>query len=110
MSEREEYLEFSKRQHDAVLDVLIAANMWTGDPPYRGKTAAQQVQMLVQRAEAAESALVLATGSTPGKTTGVWMTLPAYMDLLAQIAELEERVKTLQVRQSTAAQDQGEQQ
>lgn len=63
-----------------------------------------------ERADAAVSALRLATDSTPGKGTGVWMTLNAYQDLLAQIAELEERVKTLQVRQSTAAQDQGEQQ
>ncbi len=53
-----------------------------------------------QRAEAAESALRLATNSTPGKSTGVWMTLEAYMDLLAQIATLEEQVKTLRCRQS----------
>lgn len=38
-----------------VLDVLVNAGMWTGDPPYRGKSAAEQVRMLVQRAEAAEA-------------------------------------------------------
>ncbi len=35
---------------NAVLDVLVNAGMWTGDPPYRGKNAAEQVRMLVQRA------------------------------------------------------------
>ena len=35
---------------NAVLDVPVNAGMWTGDPPYRGKNAAEQVRMLVQRA------------------------------------------------------------
>ena len=55
--------------------------------------------------DAAVSALALATGSTPGKGTGVWMTLTAYMDLLAQIAELEERVKAQMVQLSAVTAD-----
>ncbi len=46
-----------------------------------------------QRADAAESALRLATDSAPGKTTGVWMTLAAYQDLLSKLTEIEARVK-----------------
>ena len=42
---------------NAVLDVLVNAGMWTGDPPYRGKNAAEQVRMLVRRAEEAEAQL-----------------------------------------------------
>ncbi len=38
------------RAFNDVLDVLVNANMWTGNPPYRGKNAAEQVRMLVQRA------------------------------------------------------------
>jgi ribosomal protein L37E len=44
-----EQAQFIAEQHNAVLNVLIASGMWTGDPPYRGKTAAEQVQMLVDR-------------------------------------------------------------
>ncbi len=44
-----EQAEYIKREHDAVLDVLIAADMWTGNPPYRGVSAAGQVKMLVDR-------------------------------------------------------------
>ena len=43
----QEQAEFIKREHDAVLDVLIAAGMWTGNPPYRGVNAAGQVKMLL---------------------------------------------------------------
>lgn len=53
---------------------------------------------LRQRAEAAEAALALATNSTPGKGTGVWMTLDAYQDLLSQLTEIEERVKAQMVQ------------
>lgn len=52
-----EQAAFISGEFDAVLDVLIEANMWTGAPPYRGKSAAEQVQMLVDRAVAAEAAL-----------------------------------------------------
>ena len=34
-------------EHNDVLDVLIAADMWTGNPPYRGVSAAGQVQMIL---------------------------------------------------------------
>lgn len=42
------------RAFNDVLDVLVNAGMWTGDPPYRGKCAAEQVRMLVQRATTGE--------------------------------------------------------
>lgn len=43
----QEQAEFVKHEYNAVLDVLIAAGMWTGNPPYRGVNAAGQVQMLL---------------------------------------------------------------
>lgn len=48
------------RAFNDVLDVLVDADMWTGDPPYRGVSAAEQVKMLVQRATTAEVALAAA--------------------------------------------------
>ena len=63
-----------------------------------------ELRALQQRAEAAESALRLAVNSTLGKPTGVWMTLDAYMDLLAQISELEDRVKSYMVRGTSSRQ------
>jgi DNA repair exonuclease SbcCD ATPase subunit len=55
-----------------------------------------------QRADAAESALRLATDSAPGKTTGVWMTLAAYQDLLSKLTEIEARVRAQTVQLATA--------
>lgn len=45
-----------------------------------------QVMAATQRAEAAESALALATNSTPGKGTGVWMPLDKWTEIQAQLA------------------------
>lgn len=45
-----EQVEFINRQHNAVLDVLIAADMWGSNrEQYRGLSAAQLVQILVDR-------------------------------------------------------------
>ncbi len=41
---------------------------------------------LRKRAVAAESALALATGSAPGKTTGVWVPLDKWQELQTQLA------------------------
>lgn len=97
-----EQAEFIKAQHDAMLDALIAAGMWTGDPPYQGKTAADQVQMLAARAEAAESALRLATGSK-GSTTVV-MSLEVYEKML-DLRALVERYGADQWRRGSAGKD-----
>ncbi len=51
----------------------------------------------LQRAEAAESALRLATAAQ-GQHTGVYMRLDAYQELLSQITAMEEQGKALQVR------------
>ena len=42
-----ESAEWTHRELNAVIDTLMKAGMWTGNPPYQGKTAAQQVQMLI---------------------------------------------------------------
>lgn len=53
-----EQAEFINQQHNAVLDILIAADMWDGAEQYRGKSAAELVQILVDRAEKAEAQLL----------------------------------------------------
>ena len=53
--EKAESAQEINRAFNDVLDVLVDADMWTGDPPYRGVSAAEQVKMLVRRAEAAEA-------------------------------------------------------
>ena len=52
-----ERAEFINRQHNAVLDVLIDAGAWTSHEPWKGKTAAEQVKIFVDRALAAEKEL-----------------------------------------------------
>ena len=52
-----EQAEFINRQHNAVLDVLIDAGAWTSHEPWKGKTAAEQVKIFVDRALAAEKEL-----------------------------------------------------
>lgn len=52
-----EQAEFISRQYDAVLDVLIEADAWTSHEPWKGKTAAEQVKIFVDRAIAAEKEL-----------------------------------------------------
>ncbi len=57
----------------------------------------EQLATATQRAEAAEAALALATGTTPGKTTGVWVPLDKWELQLAKLTEIEERIKALLV-------------
>lgn len=45
-----------------------------------------QLTAATQRADAAQSALALATNSTPGRGTGVWVPLDKWTELQAQLA------------------------
>lgn len=52
-----EQAEFIDEQYAAVLDVLIAADAWTSHDPWRGKTAAQQVKIFIDRAAELDSVI-----------------------------------------------------
>ena len=52
-----EQAEFISRQFDAVLDVLVEADAWTSHEPWKGKTAAEQVKIFIERAALAEARL-----------------------------------------------------
>ena len=47
LSNARDELSIATTEYNDVLDVLIAADMWTGNPPYRGVSAAGQVQMIL---------------------------------------------------------------
>lgn len=53
----EESAQWTNSAINAVIDTLVNADMWTGDPPYRGKTPAEQVQMLVDERNALRAKL-----------------------------------------------------
>jgi len=53
----EESAQWTNSAINAVIDTLVNADMWTGDPPYRGKTPAEQVQMLVDERNALRTKL-----------------------------------------------------
>lgn len=71
-------------------------------PTERARHWALEAAAQKERAEAAEQALALATNSTPGKGTGVWVPLEKWQKIQDQLLALRvDRSKTVKLRNET---------
>lgn len=81
----EESAQWTNSAINAVIDTLVNADMWTGDPPYRGKTPAEQVQMLVDERNALRAKLDAVPVASIARLLWGDATQPGYIDAVGYI-------------------------